>query len=155
MSVNKVTLIGNLGKDPIIKKFDTGRAVAQFSLATNEKYKDKQGNPVTKTEWHNIVMWSPLAELAEKYLKKGNQVFLEGKIESREYQDPKDAAITRRITEIIVRDMTLIGAPNSGGTSYEPAPAPAEPGYVQSASNKTTTPVETPVLESGQDDLPF
>lgn len=154
MSVNKVTLVGNLGKDPIVKKFDNGKAVAQFSLATNEKYKDKTGNPVTKTEWHNIVMWSPLAEIAEKYLKKGNQVYLEGKIETREYQDPKDTAITKRISEIIVRDMTLIGTPNTGGSSYEPAP-PAEPGFVQSAAKNPSGTVEMPVLEPGQDDLPF
>jgi single-strand DNA-binding protein len=151
MSVNKVTLVGNLGKDPILKKFDNGRAVAQFTLATNERYKDKTGNPVTKTEWHNIVMWTPLAEIAEKYLKKGNQVFLEGKIESREYQDTKDNS-TKRITEIIVRDMTLLGGPNNSGGSNESAPIAAEPGYV---ATKNSAPVPLPVMESGTDDLPF
>lgn len=145
MSVNKVTLVGNLGKDPILKRFDSGTASAQFTLATNEKYKDKtSGETITKTEWHNIVMYSPLAEIAEKYLKKGNQVYLEGKIESREYTDKDN--IQKRFTEIRVREMTLLGGPNNGGGSQQ-MPAPSDPGFVASKSNESA-------MESA-DDLPF
>lgn len=152
MSVNKVTLVGNLGKDPVVRKFDNGRAVAQFSLATNEKYKDKTGNQVTKTEWHNIVMWSPLAEIAERFLKKGTQVYLEGKIESRDYTD-KDG-IQRRTTEIVVRDMTLLGAPQSSGGGYGDVPPPSEPAYGGGSVGKVSD-VPSDLVPSGEDDLPF
>ena len=81
-SVNKVILVGNLGKDPEIKKFDSGIKNASFSLATTEKYKNKSGEMVSNTEWHNIVVWGTLSEIAEKYLKKGSQIYLEGKIKT-------------------------------------------------------------------------
>lgn len=150
MSVNKVTLVGNLGKDPILKKFDNGTSAAQFSLATNERYKDKTtGETITKTEWHNIVMYSPLAEIAEKFLKKGNQVYLEGKIESRDYTD-KDG-IQKRFTEIRVRDMTLLGGPNGNSGSSE-MPPPSQPGYV--AQKSTQAEPALPAMEAA-DDLPF
>lgn len=154
MSINRITLVGNLGKDPIIKKFDTGSVVAQFSLATNEKYKDKTGTPITKTEWHNIVVWGGQAEVAERFLKKGNQVYLEGKVETREYLDPKDN-VTKRITEIIVRTLTLLGSPNSGSTSYENIPPPTEPGSMANLRNNLEPMAETPVLDGTPDDLPF
>lgn len=113
MSVNKVIVLGNLGKDPIVRKLESGKSVAQFTLATNERYRDKSDQIVTQTEWHNIVLWSPLAEIAEKYLKKGSQVYIEGKIKSREYQDKE--GISRRIVEIEGRELTLLGGPNSSG----------------------------------------
>ena len=81
--VNKAILLGNLGKDPEIRRLDDGRAVANFSIATSETYKNKAGERVTNTEWHNIVLWSPLAEIAENYLKKGSQVYIEGKIKKK------------------------------------------------------------------------
>ena len=85
--VNKVILLGNLGKDPEVRRLDDGRGVANFSLATSETYKNKSGEKVTNTEWHNIVLWSPLADIAENYLKKGSQVYIEGKISNRSYDD--------------------------------------------------------------------
>lgn len=153
MSVNKVTLVGNLGKDPIMKRFDNGTAAAQFTLATNERYKDKtSGETITKTEWHNIVMYSPIAEIAEKYLRKGNQVYLEGKIESRDYTD-KDG-IQKRFTEIRVRDMTLLGGP-SGNSGSQEMPPPAQPGYVpQKAAPTSAVEPVLPAMEAA-DDLPF
>jgi single-strand DNA-binding protein len=111
--VNKVILVGNLGKDPEIRHLDNGRAVTNFSLATSEVYKNKEGERVTNTEWHNIVLWTPLAEIAEKYLKKGSQVYLEGKLTNRSYDD-KDG-IKRYICEVVVRDMTLLGKPQGEG----------------------------------------
>lgn len=138
MSVNKIILLGNLGKDPVVRKLENGKSVAQFSLATNEKYKDKAGVLQTKTEWHNLVAWSPLAEVAEKYLKKGGQVYIEGKIENREYTDKE--GVTKRITEVIVRDLTLLGG-GSGSNSDS-----------QSNDTKSQTIDMTPTAD---EDLPF
>ncbi len=150
MAVNKVILLGNLGKDPIVKKFDNGRAVATFSLATSEKYKDKTGNQVTKTEWHNIVAWSPLAEIAERFLKKGQQVYLEGKIETREYTD-KDG-IARRTSEIVAREMNLVGGPSQGSGSNGYDSGPTEQ-YSSPATKTNDVPAD--LAPSGDDDLPF
>tara|TARA_X000001036_G_scaffold135449_2_gene128288 strand:- start:2342 stop:2758 length:417 start_codon:yes stop_codon:yes gene_type:complete len=107
--VNKVILLGHLGKDPEVKKLDSGKSVANFSLATSEVYKNKEGEKVTNTEWHNIVLWSPLAEIAESYLKKGSQLYLEGKISNRSYED-KDG-VKKYISEVVGRDITLLGRP--------------------------------------------
>ena len=110
--VNKVILLGNLGKDPEVRRMDDGRGVANFSLATSETYKNKSGDKVTNTEWHNIVLWSPLADIAENYLKKGSQVYIEGKISNRSYED-KDG-VKKYISEVVGRDITLLGrAPES------------------------------------------
>tara|TARA_Y100000768_G_scaffold90506_2_gene65196 strand:+ start:677 stop:1090 length:414 start_codon:yes stop_codon:yes gene_type:complete len=110
--VNKVILLGNLGKDPEVRRLDDGRGVANFSLATSETYKNKSGEKVTNTEWHNIVLWSPLADIAENYLKKGSQVYIEGKISNRSYED-KDG-VKKYISEVVGREITLLGrAPNS------------------------------------------
>jgi single-strand DNA-binding protein len=111
--VNKVILVGNLGKDPEVRHLEGGNSVANFTLATNEYYKDKQGARVERTEWHNISAWRGLAELAEKYLKKGTQVYVEGKLRTRQYQD-KDHQ-TRYITEIIAEEISLLGGRPGGG----------------------------------------
>ena len=105
--VNKVILVGNLGKDPEVKYLDNGVAVANFSLATTENYKNKEGAKVSQTEWHNIVLWRGLAEVAEKYLKKGASVYIEGKIKTRKWED-KDGN-TRYNTEILADNMTMLG----------------------------------------------
>ncbi|MGL1888457.1 MAG: single-stranded DNA-binding protein [Reichenbachiella sp.] len=139
--VNKVILLGNLGKDPEVRHLENGRAVANFSIATSEVYKNKQGEKVTNTEWHNLVLWTPLAEIAEKYLKKGNQVYIEGKLTSRSYED-KDG-VTKYITEIVGREMSLLGGPRTEeGSSPSAAPAQA---------------AATPAVEATNeiDDLPF
>ncbi|WP_151087520.1 single-stranded DNA-binding protein [Hymenobacter baengnokdamensis] len=120
--VNKVILVGNLGKDPEVRHLEGGNSVAHFTLATNEYYKDKQGARVERTEWHNISAWRGLAELAEKYLKKGSQVYVEGKLRTRQYQD-KDQQ-TRYITEIIAEEISLLGA--RSGTASNPPSAGAE-----------------------------
>ena len=113
--VNKVILIGNLGKDPEVRHLEGGSSVARFTLATNEYYKDKQGTRVEHTEWHNISAWRNLAELAEKFLKKGSQVYVEGKLRTRQYQD-KDQQ-TRYVTEIIADEISLLGSrPGNGGS---------------------------------------
>ena len=115
--VNKVILVGNLGKDPEVKYLDSGVAVANFSLATTESYKNKEGERVNQTEWHNIVLWRGLAEVAEKWLKKGSNVYIEGKIKTRKWED-KDGN-TRYNTEILADNMTMLG---SKSTSESAAP---------------------------------
>ena len=131
--VNKVILVGNLGKDPEVKYLDNGVAVANFSLATTENYKNKEGEKVSQTEWHNIVLWRGLAEVAEKYLKKGASVYIEGKIKTRKWED-KDGN-TRYNTEILADNMTMLG------------------GKKDSQENPINSPQET--ASDKADDLPF
>lgn len=113
--VNKVILIGHLGKDPEIKHFEGNIAKVSFSLATSDSYKDKSGNRVEQTEWHNIVLWRGLAETAEKILKKGMQVYIEGKIQTRQWND-KDGN-KRNITEIVGETFTILQKRDSPGDS--------------------------------------
>ncbi|MCD4664811.1 MAG: single-stranded DNA-binding protein [Bacteroidales bacterium] len=141
--VNRVILIGNLGSDPEIYTFDNGVKKASFSLATNESYKDKEGNRVEQTEWHNIVLWRWLAEIAEKYLSKGNQIYLEGKIRTRTYE--KDG-IKKYFTEIFGDNMTMLGA-RKDSDEIPPEIAAQEP--------KTQSTDENIEVEAPTDDLPF
>ncbi|MGI4742211.1 MAG: single-stranded DNA-binding protein [Janthinobacterium lividum] len=137
--VNKVILVGNLGKDPEVRHLEGGNSVANFTLATNEYYKDKQGVRVERTEWHNISAWRGLAELAEKYLKKGTQVYVEGKLRTRQYQD-KDQQ-TRYITEIIAEELSLLGGRPGGGSN----------GTAAASANESVSLRQEPEL----DQLPF
>lgn len=105
--VNKVILIGNVGKDPETKEVND-TSVTKFTLATSESYKDKQGDRVTNTEWHNIVAWGGLSNVIEKYVKKGSKLYIEGKLSHRKYED-KDGQ-TKYFTEIIAKEMTMLGA---------------------------------------------
>ncbi|MCA8832156.1 single-stranded DNA-binding protein [Hymenobacter pini] len=123
-SVNKVILIGHLGKDPEVRHLEGGNTVANFTMATNEYYKDKQGNRVERTEWHTIAAWRSLAELAEKYLRKGQQVYVEGRIRTRQYQDKDNQ--TRYVTEIVAEEISLLGS-RSAADAGQPAPAAEAP----------------------------
>ncbi|GAB3534340.1 hypothetical protein GCM10027443_21260 [Pontibacter brevis] len=118
-SVNKVILIGNLGKDPEVRHLEGGVAVARFPMATSETFKDKSGQRQERTEWHNIVVWRGLAEVAEKYLKKGNSVYIEGRLRTNNYQDKE--GIQRYSTEIVADNMTMLGGrnDNGGGGNYQ------------------------------------
>ena len=124
--VNKVILVGNLGKDPEVRHLEGGVSVAHFTLATNDYYKDKQGTRVERTEWHNISAWRGLADMADKYLKKGQQVYIEGKLRTRQYQD-KDQQ-TRYITEIIADEISMLGGRPQvhGATADAAGAAPTE-----------------------------
>jgi single-strand DNA-binding protein len=135
--VNKVILIGNLGKDPEIQRLESGVKKASFSLATTETYKNKEGEKVSHTEWHNIILWRGLAEVAENYLKKGNTVYVEGRIRRREYDDKEGQK--KFITEILGDVMTMLSGPKRDG---EESPTP-------SGDNGTAFAPEA------SDDLPF
>lgn len=111
--VNKVILIGNLGKDPEVRSTTTGQRVANFSLATSRSWTGQDGQRQEKTEWHSIVVWGKLAEICEKYLQKGKQVYIEGRIETRSWQDKEGQ--TKYKTEIICEQMTMLGRAGTGG----------------------------------------
>ena len=115
--VNKVILIGNLGKDPEVRYLDNGVAVANLSLATSENYKNKDGEKVTQTEWHDIVLWRGLAEVAEKYLKKGSSVYIEGKLRTNKWVDKDDN--TRYKTEVLADKLTMLGRSQNQEQSSE------------------------------------
>ena len=104
--LNKVLLIGNLGKDPEVQTLEGNIKVAKFSLATTESYKDDKGQPHAQTEWHSIVLWRGLAELAEKYLKKGSTIHLEGKNRTRSYEDKQ--GVKRYVTEVVGEELILL-----------------------------------------------
>jgi single-strand DNA-binding protein len=112
MSLNKVMLIGNLGKDPEVRYLDNQKVVAQFTLATSETFTDRSGEKRTETEWHTIEMWDNLARIAEKYLKKGNQVYIEGKIKTENWKDKEGNERTGKKIRAI--QMTLLGGNRSG-----------------------------------------
>jgi single-strand DNA-binding protein len=109
--VNKVILVGNLGDNPEIKNLEDNVKVAKFSLATSEIFRDPNGQNQTQTEWHNVVLWRGLADLAEKYLHKGSMVYLEGKIKTRSYEDKQ--AVKRYVTEIIAEQLVMLDKPSN------------------------------------------
>jgi single-strand DNA-binding protein len=113
-SVNKVILIGNLGKDPEVRYTPQGTAVATLTLATNERFKDKDGNWQDRTEWHRVVAWQRLAEIAGEYLKKGRSVYIEGKLQTRSWED-KNTHEKKYSTEIVAQDLVLLGGGQGGG----------------------------------------
>lgn len=147
--INKVILVGNLGKDPEVRAISTDRKVANFSLATTESYKNKSGERVDQTEWHNVVFYGPIADVIERYLRKGSQIYVEGKIRTRSYDD-KDG-VKKYITEIIGDTMTMLGtkgsSDSSGSTSSASSSSSAAPAMESAGSFEPQT--------SGADDLPF
>jgi single stranded DNA-binding protein (ssb) len=160
MSVNKAILIGNVGKDPEIRYLDSGVAVATLTLATSERgFTTASGVQVPeRTEWHNVVLWRGLAEVAEKYVKKGTQIYIEGKIRTRSYDDQN--GVKRYVTEIQADVMQLLGKRENNGASADAASPIAQP--VQVAQPTQAAPsqqVQEPFTDFGangaQDDLPF
>lgn len=137
--INKVILVGNLGKDPEVRYLEGGTAVAKFPVATSETYKNKDGNKVDQTEWHNVVLWRGLAEVAEKYLRKGQLVYIEGKIKTRSWDDKEGNK--RYITEVIADTMTMLGNRKEESTTT-----------AEAKSLETSLPVSG---SEPTDDLPF
>jgi single-strand DNA-binding protein len=147
-SINKVILIGNLGKDPEIRRMDNGIAVANFTLATSETYTDRTTSEKKElTEWHDIVMWRGLAEVAEKYLRKGMKIYVEGKLKKRSWQD-RDGN-TRYSTEIVADEMTILSSKNERGDQ-----AQNDGSYSKEGTPPTPSPLSG--LDNSSDDvLPF
>ena len=125
-SVNKVILVGNLGKDPEVRHMPNGDAVANFSIATTDTWKDKNGMRQERTEWHNISMYRRLAEIAGEYLKKGSSVYVEGRLQTRKWQDKNGQ--DRYTTEIICDQMQMLGGKNGGTSNYDSTPSGGQQG---------------------------
>ncbi|MEL7021691.1 MAG: single-stranded DNA-binding protein [Bacteroidota bacterium] len=162
--INKVTLIGNLGQDPEVRRLENGAVVARFSIATNENYKDRNGEWQTQTEWHDVVAWRYLAEKAERELKKGKLVFIEGKLTHRKWQD-KDGN-NRKNTEVVPVVIKLLERrENAGGMSGGAFPAATDEPPMAYDVKKTDAPQQTATMTAPQtpvaeedpaaDDLPF
>lgn len=149
-SVNKAILIGNLGRDPELKSLPSGQPVANFPIATSEKWKDKStGETKEQTEWHNIIMFGKLAEIAGQYLKKGSSVFIEGRLQTRKWQDKNGQ--DRYTTEIIANEMKMLGGRGDQSGS-QPAQQPRSQSN-QDARNKATFDAQAPA--GFDDDIPW
>ena len=149
MSINKAILVGNLGKDPELRYTASGQAVATFTLATTDRFKSKGGEAQERTEWHNIVAWGNLAEICGKYLAKGRQVYVEGRIQSRSYDDREGNK--RYVTEIVISDMQMLG--NRPGEEGGGAARPARAATASSVREPITVPEDAPF--NPDDDIPF
>ena len=163
-SVNKVILVGNLGRDPEVRFMPNGEAVCNFSIATTDSWKDKSGAKQEKTEWHNIVMYRKLAEIAGEYLKKGRPVYVEGRLQTRKWE--KDG-VTRYTTEIVADQMQMLGGKDGGsGASYDGGmdqssggsdhynQAPSQ-NQVKQSSNAQKAPASSNSFDDFEDDIPF
>jgi single-strand DNA-binding protein len=151
-SVNKVILIGNLGRDPEIRYTPNGLAIATLTLATTEAWKDKQnGENQERTEWHRLVFYNRLAEIAGEYLRKGSKIFVEGRLQTRKWQD-KNTNQDRYTTEIIGDSMQMLDSKGSGGSPSNPAEAPTH--TAEKAGADTEQP-QAATADSFDDDIPF
>lgn len=156
MSVNKVILIGNVGKDPEVTYIKEDVPVAKFSLATSETYRDKNGEKVTNTEWHNIVVWRGLAKVVENYVKKGSKLYIEGKLTHRQYEVDGQ---TKYFTEIVCRELTMLDSrenSNNGNTQGNNTQA-SNPQTTQVTKTESKASSQEPDADSFEDvdDLPF
>jgi single-strand DNA-binding protein len=148
MSVNKAILVGFVGVDPEVRYLDSGTPVANFRMATSENYTNRSGEKVSQTEWHNIVLWRGLAEVAEKYVKKGSQIYIEGRIRTRSWDD-RDGN-KRYTTEIVADTMQLLGKKGE----FSSSDAPSAPQESTSGNSNTAAGNDGPEPD-GADDLPF
>ena len=160
-SVNKVILVGNLGKDPEVKYTPNGTPVAKFSLATNERFKDKDGNWQDRTEWHNITAWARTAEIVGEYLKKGSKVYIEGSLRTHSWDD-KQTNQKKYMTEIVVNDLVLLGGrgEGSGGADFSGSSRGASAGGISGGNNFDQRSPEPEPAPAGagpitDEDIPF
>ncbi len=150
MSVNKVILVGRLGKDPETRYMTNGEAVTNVTLATSENWKDKNGEKQDKTEWHNLVFYRRLAEIAGEYLKKGSQIYVEGKLQTRKWQDKEGK--DRYTTEIVVNEMQMLGSKSGGSSNFEVVEKTAA---VSSGGAKPAAASKGGGFDNFDDDIPF
>ena len=154
MSINKVILVGNLGKDPERRSTPSGAVVTTFTMATSERYKDRTGQQQDKTEWHNIVAWNKLAEICAEYLHKGSQVYIEGKIQTRKWQD--QSGQDRYTTEILANQLQMLGGKGGKSDSYDAMPdldsKPVKPAV--NKNNAFPDDFDQPIINP-DDDIPF
>lgn len=167
MSVNKVILLGRLGRDPEVRYMPNGEAVCNFSIATSETWNDRNGQRQERTEWHNITIYRRLAEIAGQYLKKGREVYIEGRIQSRKYTG-KDG-IERTAYDIVASEMKMVGPREGGSAQYDDQQAPQQDGYQHTSAYQQEAPSASPAAPRRQppatapaapvddidDDIPF
>ena len=154
-SVNKVILVGNLGKDPEVKYTPQGTPVAKITLATNERYKDKDGNWQDRTEWHNVVLWQRLAEIAGEYLKKGGKVYIEGRLQTRSWDD-KQTGQKKYMTEVVANDLVLLGGRSEGSGDFSGGSSRgASAGGNNNFDQRTPEPEPAGTGPITDDDIPF
>ena len=156
MSVNKVILVGRLGRDPETRYMPNGDAITNFSLATDEQWRDRNGERQTRTEWHNVSLYGKLGEIANQYLKKGSQVFIEGKIQSRKYTG--NDGIERTAYDIIGNEMKMLGNRNDGSDSGNNNAAPPTSSNLPPAAPRRQPPQHestTAQIDDIDDDIPF
>lgn len=158
-SLNKVMLIGNVGQDPEIRTIPSGARVAQFSVATSRRWNDKSGQQQEKTEWHRIVAWERLVDILERYVKKGDRIYVEGEIEYRQYQDKDN--VTKYATEIRAREVLLLGGRSEGGGGgggggdWDRGSRPASSGGRSGGGGRSDyEDYQAPAMDD-EDDLPF
>jgi len=151
-SVNKVILIGNLGRDPEVRYMPSGDAVANISIATTETWKDKNGEKQEKTEWHRVAMFGKTAEIAGEYLKKGSQVYIEGRLETRKWTDKEGQE--RTTTEVRADRMQMLGS-RSGGSERMAPPEDDAPRAAAAPTKKSGGAAQGNSLEDLEDDIPF
>ena len=153
--VNKVILLGNLGADPEVKYLEGDNVVANLRLATTESYKDRNGNRVDQTEWHDLELWGPQAKIAEQYLKKGSQIYVEGKIKSDTWQD--DQGQNRKRTKIRVISFTMLGGKSEMGSNPQENAGMSQPStnYKAAAAPAPSTSGPDIQMDDSDDDLPF
>ena len=150
-SVNKVILVGNLGRDPEMRFMPNGEAVCNFSIATTDSWKDKSGQKQERTEWHRVVIYGRLAEIASEYLKKGAKVYIEGKLRTSKWQD-KATGVDKYSTDIVASEMQMLdgkGGSSNGGSSYN------APSSSQQSSRSQEMPESAGSNDSFDDDIPF
>ena len=157
MAINKVILIGNVGKDPEVRHLESGAAVATITLATSERYRDRNGETRELTEWHTVIAWRQLADLAENYIRKGSQIYVEGKLRSRSWDDQNGQK--RYVTEIQADNIQLLGR-RGDNQAAQPAQqqnygAPAQPHHAPAQQQTTPIVSSADLTDDGTDDLPF
>ena len=153
-SVNKVILVGNLGKDPEVKYTPSGVPVAKFTLATNERYKDKAGEWQERTEWHNIVAWQRLAEIVGEYLKKGSKVYIEGRLQTSSWED-KQSGEKKYKTEIVANDLVLLSGRGEGSGGEHEGRSSSRSAAAASSFDQRTHADEHAPTEITDEDIPF
>jgi single-strand DNA-binding protein len=153
MSVNKAILVGRLGKDPETRYMTNGEAVTNVSLATSDNYKDKNGEKQERTEWHNLVFYRRLAEIAGEYLKKGAQIYVEGRIQTRKWQDKEGK--DRYTTEIVVNEMQMLGSKSAGGSFEVVENQSQAPARSAQAAKPAAAPAAKGNFDNFDDDIPF
>jgi single-strand DNA-binding protein len=153
-SVNKVILIGNLGKDPEVKYTQSGLPVARITLATNERFKDKAGEWQDRTEWHNVVLWQRMAEIAGEYLKKGSKVYIEGRLQTRSWDD-KNTNQKKYMTEVVANDLVLLGGRGESGGADDSSGGRARAASASSFDQRTPEPEPAGAGPITDEDIPF